>query len=170
MPADSQFGQLLQKSGSLPPQREKAVESELDVLLARMEERQRQAASAGPSAQRDPVETVREFVQREFRSVFEEVAGKYAAKGITMQVDVANLLSGGRNLQLEFAFREYRSVLLGTVTPDAVAFEERRFAPNVNGELVSGPSLRIRGLNAATLREFLCERLAILLKTALRLR
>ena len=58
----------------------------------------------------------------------------------------------------------------GTVTTEAIAFHETRYAPDLHGELLSGPMLRLRGLDAGVFRKFICERLTILLRGAMRRR
>jgi hypothetical protein len=54
--------------------------------------------------------------------------------------------------------------LQGTVTSDAIAFHEVRHAPDIEGQLVAGPMLRLKNLNAETFREFVCGRLTVLLR------
>ena len=97
-----------------------------------------------------------------------EVADRYAPKGITVKMDAANFLQGGRGIKLDFAFGECQLRLQGTVTDEGVAFEETRYGPRMQGELTSGPMLRLRNLNAAVFRDFLCERLAMLIRAAMR--
>jgi hypothetical protein len=60
--------------------------------------------------------------------------------------------------------------LQGTVTSDAVAFHEVRYAPDIHGQLVAGPMIRLKHLNGKTFRDFVCERVAILLRDASRRR
>ena len=99
---------------------------------------------------------------------FVELVDKYSKAGISMQMDASNLLQGGREIKLEFSIGEYSVELEGTVTSDAIAFHETRYAPDVRGELISGPMLRLRQLDAAAFRSFVCERITLLFRTATR--
>ena len=90
--------------------------------------------------------------------------------GVSLEMDVSNFLAGGREISFEFGVGEYRAKLVGTVTTEAIAFHETRYAPDIDGELVSGPMLRLRNLDGTAFREFICERLSVLLRTAIRRR
>ena len=85
-----------------------------------------------------------------------------------MQMDASNFLQGGREISFEFGIGKHRVKLQGTVTNEAIAFHETRYSPNVRGELMSGPMLRTRNLDAQPFREFVCERLPVLLRQAMR--
>ena len=85
-----------------------------------------------------------------------------------MQMDASNFLQGGREIKFEFGIRDHRLQLHGIVTSEAIAFHETRHGPDVQGELVSGPMLRLRGLDGSVFREFVCERLTYVLRAATR--
>ncbi len=102
--------------------------------------------------------------------IFVELMEKYSTSGISMHMDASNFLQGGREISFEFGLGEYRAHLLGTVTTEAIAFHETRYNPEVQGELVSGPMLRLRNLTGETFRNFICERLTTLLRYAMRRR
>lgn len=155
-----------------PPAPPRTVESDLDSLLTtiRQQETQKPAAAGGPTVAEARVQALREQIVRDFVPIFQELMEKYAGNGIVMDMDASNFLEGGREIRMEFAFGEYRSQLVGTVTPEAVAFHETRYTPEMRGELVSGPALRLRQLNEQAFREFVCERLALLLRTAMKRR
>jgi hypothetical protein len=87
-----------------------------------------------------------------------------------MELDASNLLQGGRELNFEFAVGEYRSLLWGTATTEGIAFHETRHAPDLRGELTSGPMLRLRNLTGEVFRNFVCRRLSVLMRMALRQR
>ena len=152
-----------------PPEKPaQSSESELDKLVHLFEQRAKRSGQASESEKPDPIQTVRELMLREFIPIFVELKEKYGARGISTDMDASNLLEGGREVRFEFGFGEYRTRLLGTVTDEAIAFHETRHAPDVSGELVSGPMLRLRNLDGKLFREFVCERLSLLLRTALR--
>ncbi|RME39064.1 MAG: hypothetical protein D6788_06205 [Planctomycetota bacterium] len=93
---------------------------------------------------------------------------KYAPAGISMQMDASDFLEGGREIKFQFAMNGHHVHMHGTVTTEAVAFHETRSSPHVRGELLSGPMLRLRGLDANRFRQFICERLARLVRDATR--
>ena len=147
-----------------------APEQELDSLIALLKERRQQGASHGGSLTPDPIQSLRALTINELIPVFVELVEKYSRSGVSMQMDASNFLEGGREIKFEFGIGEYRTQLLGTVTSEAIAFHETRYTPDVRGELVSGPMLRLRNLTAQTFRDFVCDRLSILLRGAMRRR
>jgi hypothetical protein len=154
-----------------PPAREaKTPETELDGLIKMLAERRDKVGQAEGPAVPDPIQALRENTINELIPIFVELVEKYSASGIMMEMDASNLLQGGRDIRFEFAIGEFRSQLQGTATTEAIAFHETRYAPDLRGELTSGPMLRLRNLNGQVFRDFVCERLAILMRTALRRR
>ena len=149
-----------------PPGRD--VEGELDSLIEAFKDRRRAQAAEPEAAKPDPIQLLRKLIVSELVGVFLELNEKYAEAGVSMEMDVSNFLASGREINFEFALGEFRTQLHGTVTTEAIAFHEIRHAPDMRGELTGGPMLRLRHLNASTFREFLCGRLTILLRTALR--
>ncbi len=135
-------------------------------MITRLQEQQR--SSKDSTVTPDPIEALREMMLKEFIPVFLQLMDKYSKAGITMQMDASDFLQGGREIRFEFGIGKYRVHLAGTVTPEAIAFHETRYAPDVRGELISGPMLRMRGLSVKTFRDFVCERLTVLLRTAMR--
>ena len=166
-PPQSQYRQLIEKTKPAHSSR-KTAEGELDRLLSALEEQRRSAKKSQGKPRRDPLQTLREQTIREFVPIFVELVEKYSKAGIAMHMDASNLLEGGRELQFEFGLGEFHIELQGTVTSDSIAFHEVRRAPNIEGHLVAGPMLRLKTLNAAIFREFVCARLALLLKLATR--
>jgi len=152
----------------VPPTPQRTAERNLDSLLDAFEQREQAAKPNTKPAAPDPIGLLREMVVTELVPTFVELVEKYARPGISLQMDASSLLEGGREIRFEFAVGPYRSQLQGTVTADAVAFHEVRFAPDVDGQLAAGPMLRLKQLNAKTFREFVCERLAILLRASQR--
>lgn len=153
------------------PQRptKKTAEGELDRLVAAMEDRRRQdEKKETPKPKVDPLQHLREQMVREFIPVFVELVEKYSETGVAMHMDASNLLEGGREINFEFGLGEYRTQLQGTVTSDSIAFHEMRFAPQIRGQIVAGPMLRLKGLSAKTFREFVCSRLTVLIRQASR--
>ena len=167
-PQPSTYQELV---ASLKPQptKSKSAESQLDKLLAAVEERERlREVETKPPSQ--PIQLLREMVVRELIPVFVELAEKYSNHGISMQMDASNLLEGGREIAFEFGLGGYRIQLEGTVTNDSIAFHEVRNSPEVHGQLMAGPMLRLRQLDASSFREFVCDRLTVLLRFAARRR
>lgn len=151
-----------------PPRKSKTVEGELDALITLLNDRKTKAAERAATVAPDPVQVLRDRTIQEFIPIFVEIVEKYSKSGVAMEMDASNLLQGGREIKFEFAVGEYRSVLQGTVTTEGIAFHESRYAPDIRGELTSGPMLRLRNLTGDVFRDFVCERLTILVRTALR--
>ncbi len=145
-------------------------ESQLDKLLAAVQERERKVSAPDVETPVDPVQVLREKVVRDLIPVFVELVEKYSSAGISMQMDASNLLEGGREIAFEFGRSDFRIQLQGTVTNDAIAFHEIRNSQEVQGQLMAGPMLRLRHLDASSFREFVCDRLAVLLRFAVRRR
>jgi len=164
----SAYQQLMKKTRQ-PEPRSKNVENDLDALLGALKDRQ-QPEPTEASAGTDPIRLLRDLTVRELVPAFVELVEKYSPTGISMQMDASNLLEGGREVRFEFGYGEYRMQLQGTATANAIAFHEVRYAPDVQGQLAAGPMLRLRQLDGKTFREFVCERLAVLLRFAARRR
>ncbi len=116
----------------------------------------------------DRIQRLRALTVTELIPAFDELKEKYAASEVGMDMDASNFLDGGRGIEFHFQVGDYRTKLAGTVTSEAVAFHETRPSPDMEGEVVSGPMLRLHRLNARAFKEFICERLAVLLKIVLR--
>lgn len=154
---------------TIPPARSaKSVEDELDALLTVWHNRERENSAPTETGKPDPIEALRELTRTDFITVFIDLMEKYSEVGISMEMDASNFLEGGREIKFEFGFGEHRVKLLGTVTTEAIAFHETRYTPDIRGELASGPMLRLRNLDSRAFRDFLCERLAVLLRAVMR--
>jgi hypothetical protein len=151
----------------VPQSQPKTAERELDHLVASLSDRDKNGQINALGAT-DPIAALRDLLVRELIPIFVELVEKYSQAGLAMQMDASNLLEGGREIKFEFGIGERRTQLQGTVTADAIAFHEVRYAPDIDGQLVAGPMLRLKQLSATTFREFICERLAQLLRTAAR--
>lgn len=162
----SAYEQLIGKT-RVDPLPARSTESELDSLLSTM--RERGEANGGRIAS-DPMKRLRELTVNVLVPVFVELVEKYSKNGISMQMDASNLLEGGREIRFEFGLGETRTQLLGTATTEGIAFHETRYTPDSHGELASGPMLRLRHLNEKVFREFICERLAQMVRNATRRR
>jgi len=145
------------------------MEHELDALIDVMKRRGADSVDDGRAGQ-SPLQALRGLTVNELVPVFVDLVEKYSKSGISMQMDASNFLEGGREIKFEFATGEFRTQLHGTVTGEGIAFHEVRYTPDFHGELATGPMLRLRQLNATTFREFICDRLTHLLRTALRRR
>lgn len=167
--ATTSYSQLM-KNVQPPPPEEPKAEDELDALIDVLSTRSRQRASGADPFEDDPLLALRKLTLSTLVPVFVELVEKYSPSGISMQMDASNFLEGGREIKFEFGLGEYRFQLQGTVTTEGIAFHETRYSPDFQGELTSGPMLRLRGLNASTFRQFVCERLTLLLRSAARRR
>lgn len=163
----SRYGQLIQQNNGSSRRRISATE-ELDKLVTRMDQAPNPRLDAAAGFKSDPVETLRVQIIDEFAPAFQELIDKYAPSGISLELDASDFLAGGRTLKMSFKHGEHRSLLEGTVTSDMVAFLETRYSPCCDGQLLRGPALRLRGLTVDKFREFVCQRLAILLKLAIK--
>ncbi len=163
----SGYQQLVEKT-RLPEVPAKNIEEDLDALVNSLEDRQNGGTADGPVRSSDPIHALRELTVGELVPVFVELVEKYSKSGISLQMDASSLLEGGREMKFEFGIGEHRVQLQGTVTSDAIAFHEVRYAPEIDGQLVAGPLLRLKQLNAKTFRDFICERLAVLLRSVVR--
>jgi hypothetical protein len=146
-------------------------EHELDALIDSYENRTREEQlklTRETHKRTDPIECLRSQMTEELLPVFREVHDKYARAGFTMEMDVSTFLAGDRELTIEISFKEHRLELCGIVTRSAIAFTEIHYIGDTGGEIRSGPSMRLRNLNAMTFREFICDRLATLMRTAMR--
>lgn len=161
------YKELVAKT-QVPPPPQRTAERALDNLLQALEDRERAPKNATKLVAPDPIAMLRELVVNELVPTFVELVEKYARPGVSLQMDASSLLEGGREMRFEFGVGEFRSQLQGTVTADAIAFHEVRFAPDIDGQLAAGPMLRLKQLNAKTFREFICERLSILIRSAAR--
>ncbi len=140
------------------------------MLVTTLARRHQEGAEHGTSGQPDPIRALRQLMTAELIPVFVELVAKYSSSGISMQMDASSFLEGGREILFEFGIGDHRAQLLGTVTNEAISFHETRHSPQVRGELVSGPMLRLRQLDARVVRDFVCERMALLLRAVLRRR
>lgn len=167
--ASTSYRELVERS-SVPPNPPSACkpEEELDSLIATLQARQKHGGDESGALTPDPIQWLREMTIKEFVPIFVELAEKYSHSGISMQMDASSLLQGGREIKFEFGIQEYRTQLHGIATTEAIAFHETRHSPDVSGELVSGPMLRLRGLTGEVFRDFICERLTIMLRGAMR--
>lgn len=171
-PQGSQYGQLRPRAVIRPARRVRTQEMELDALLNRLNvQAPEPIAPTGSAAEtEDLVEKARQLFAGELTQTLEEMSSKYAAKGITITMDAQPFLNGGREMKIEMSFGPHSCQLIGTITQDAIAFQEIRRSPCVNGELMSGPRLRLRALTKQVFRDFICERLTVLIRTASRQR
>lgn len=146
------------------------TESELDSLVPVLKKRDGDNRATGGAGGPERLQTLRKLMLEKLIPVFVELVEKYSEAGFAMQMDASNFLEGGREIRFEFGIGDFRTELLGTVTTEAIAFHETRFSPNVYGDLISGPMLRLHTLDSTTFRDFVCERLLVLARSRLRRR
>lgn len=165
----TQYQKLIEQTRPPVPV-EQTTENELDRLLTTIAERARREKVHQAAPRADPLIALREKTVKELVPAFVELVEKYGQTGIAMQMDASSLLEGGRELTFEFAFGAFRMELQGTVVSDAIAFHEVRHAPDLQGQMVAGPMLRLKTLSAKTFREFVCGRIMVLIRLAHRRR
>lgn len=163
--SDNDSGDRLGKSAGVRSRRAEGESNRLIVHVQKPRVLVRPSAAAGGQ---DRIQRLRELFVRELIPAFDELKEKYAASEVILDMEAASFLDGGREIVFQFQVGDYRTRLAGAVTSDAVAFHETRYAPDIEGELVSGPMLRLHRLDARAFKEFICERRAGLLKIALR--
>ena len=144
------------------------TETELDSLVSVLKDRNAEDAAAEKSSEPARLQGLRRLMIEELIPAFVDLVEKYSAVGFSMQMDASSFLEGGREIRFEFGIADFRTELLGTVTTEAIAFHETRYSPNVHGDLISGPMLRLHTLDAVTFRDFICERLLVLARSRLR--
>lgn len=165
----TQYQRLIEKTQPPVPV-EQTTENELDRLLITIEERKRREQVRRVTPKVEPILALREKTVRELVPAFVDLVEKYGQMGVAMQMDASSLLEGGRELNFEFAFGAFRMELQGTVVTDAIAFHEVRHAPDVQGQMVAGPMIRLKTLTAKSFREFVCGRIMVLIRLANRRR
>ncbi len=116
----------------------------------------------------DVVDVFRGMMRQVYMPIFETLRGKYASKGISMELDADEFLGGGPSLRIKFSYGDLTMDLDGTVMRGGVAFYIVRGVGSKKGALVSGPMLRIRNLTAENFREFIVGHLSQLIKDAIR--
>lgn len=154
----------------LGPRASRRMEDELDSLITAIKKERESGIEPGGANHHGPIHDLHEKMLKEFIPIFVELVEKYSDTGFKLLMDASNFLEGGREIRFEFAIGEYRTELLGTVTTEAIAFHETRFNPEVRGELISGPMLRLRHLTGKVFRDFVCERLLVLGRSSMRRR
>lgn len=164
------FRELVQRTRPALKPPPPTAEEELDSLIGALSSRRLEDADKDGGLKSDAIEALRSQTIDELIPVFVELVEKYSKSGVSLQMDASNFLEGGREIRFEFGLGDYRTQLLGTVTTEAIAFHETRYSPDVQGELISGPMLRLRGLDGRTFRDFICQRLTLLIRAATRRR
>lgn len=162
----SNYGELVRRSTPARPAARK-TDAGLEGLLTQYEQ-QRNAPRLGAEEKPDALAALRFLMTEQLIPAFDDLARKYEGQGIEMRMDTENLLNGGNEFTIEFHLGECRAKLSAVVTTTTIAFHETRSAKHIAGELASGPSLPLRNLNAEVFHRFLCERLKVLVRTAMR--
>ncbi len=166
----TQYQTLLRKHS--PQQRApKSVEEQLDALL---EVGKRRPSGEDPGSASDvrtsALDDLRSLLRDELLAVFQDIRAKYAPAGILMEIDAEGFLAGGATLTIEVQFESCGMRMEGTATSGGLAFQETRFSNKVPGVVTTGPMLSARKLSAEAFREFLCERVGQLVRSAVRRR
>ena len=75
------------------------------------------------------------MIGQELIPAFDALKERYTASKVILELDASNFLEGGREIEFQFQVGDYRTKLAGTVTAEAVAFYETRFASDMKGDL-----------------------------------
>lgn len=143
-------------------------EDQLDDLLEKVQEKRASRGLEQQESEPDVVDVFRGMMRQVYMPIFETLRGKYALKGIAMELDADEFLGGGPSLRIKFSYGDLTMDLDGTVMRGGVAFYIVRGVGNNKGAVVSGPMLRIRNLTGEDFREFIVDHLSQLIKDALR--
>ncbi|UCG15234.1 MAG: hypothetical protein JSV19_08040 [Phycisphaerales bacterium] len=150
------------------PGKARSTEVKLDGLLQRYRQRVPASRSKTPIDPSDPLEELRERFRIELVPAFLEVVDKYGPQGIQLHLDVGRFLAGGSEILIDIAFESSGIRLLGTVLANRIAFQVTRYTNNVGPAISSGPTLQTRNLSGRRFRDFLCEHISDLVRSALR--
>jgi len=145
------------------------LEKALDALLDKQGLR-RQSTSTDTQApqppEQSPIDRIRELFAQKLIPMVVAVGERYRPKGVIIKMDAKDLLAGGRGIRVEIAFNGHRSVLEGTILPEAIAFNETKTFSGRGGTVGSGPMLRGPRLNEQGFEEFLYDRIITLVRLA----
>ncbi len=145
-------------------------EQQLDALLVTKQrlEKERSVKAGRADSAAAALSDLRGQFRDELAPVFSDLQSKYESAGVDMAMDAEPFLSGGTELLIEVAYGDYGLRMAGTATRDGIAFRESQFANDVSGVATTGPMLRARTLTGVVFREFLCERISQLVRSAMR--
>ena len=148
----------------------RSVEEQLDALLHAEKDRQERLQDSSTEAKASALDEMRRQMREQLLSVFDDLRTKYEPSGILMEIDADDFLSGGVKLTIEVQYDLHGMRLEGTATSSGIAFHETRFSDSVAGVVTTGPMLGARTLSGQTFREFMCERVGQLVRSAMRRR
>lgn len=147
-----------------PPASE--LESTLESLLDAPQAKRPQDPAPEPASEPSPMDLLRKLIAERCAPVIDRFNAHYADRDISVSMDAADFLNGGRGLTIDVYYQGARLHLEGTVTTDAIAFHETRQFPDRPGVVVAGPMLRTKGLDDRTFNDFLHARTIALVKAA----
>jgi len=168
-------GPLRESSMSQPPRSNRPVldagttprapsqEARLDQLL-----RRNGGATTRPSvsATGSPLDALRERFRSDLIPEFQNLADKYSEHGIQLHLDIGEFLRGGSEINIDIEFETRGVRYSGIVLPHQIAFQVTQFTGQSAPAVASGPALRIRNLTRRQFREFICERIAEVVRYA----
>lgn len=141
----------------------------LDSLLEARQTSLAESSGQAPAALHSSgLDRVREKMRSELMPAFEDLRAKYADRGVLIAMDAEKFLSGGVEILIEVKFDKFGLRMEGTVTSEGIAFHETRVADDILGVVTTGPMLRGRHLTGQMFRDFICERVAQLVRSAAR--
>jgi hypothetical protein len=148
-----------------PTPRSPSQEAQLDQLLRRKGVTR---ATPGPMSTGDPVDDLRERFKSDLIPEFQTIADKYSEHGIQMHLDIGAFLRGGTEIIIDVEYETRGARYAGIVLPHQIAFQVTRYTGQAAPAVTSGPTLRIRYLTRRQFREFICERIAEVVRYAIR--
>ncbi len=138
-------------------------EARLDQLL-----RRKGGATAQPVASvgGSPLDVLRERFRSDLIPEFQALADKYSEHGIQLHLDVGAFFRGGNEINIDIEFETRGVRYSGIVLPHQIAFQVTQFTGQSAPAVASGPTLSIRNLTRRQFREFVCERIAEVVRFA----
>jgi hypothetical protein len=112
-----------------------------------------------------PIERLRDMFANEFAPALQSINDKYQGKGVEVALDATDFVGGGRSIVVTIQFSDQKVVLEGTVTDNAIAFQETRYVGDYGGMMAGGPSLRTRSLDVQQFSDFILARIISLVKS-----
>ena len=149
------------ESGSTP--RAPSHEARLDQLLRR---HGGAATQPSPTATGSPLDALRERFKSDLIPEFQTLADKYSEHGIELHLDIGEFLRGGSEISIDIEFESRGVRYSGIVLPHQIAFQVTQYTGQAAPAVASGPALRIHNLTRRQFREFLCERIAEVVRYA----
>ncbi|MBN1512975.1 MAG: hypothetical protein JXB13_13250 [Phycisphaerae bacterium] len=148
-------------AGTTP--RPPSQEARLDQLLHR---HGGATTPVNPAVTGSPLDALRERFKSDLIPEFQALADKYSEHGIQLHLDIGEFLRGGSELIIDVEFESRGVRYSGIVLPHQIAFQVTQYTGQAAPAVASGPALRIHNLTRRQFREFICERIAEVVRYA----